>query len=342
LTALLRDLVKGERLEIERVEFEYLTPNKSIYTISTDTGVVIKITLPSVDELEKKVPNLKREITLLKKEKETAPAVTTPSVTAPSAPYTPAPTIPIRPSKLITQGMKLEEDSLSVRQLVEKYKNHQWSREILHNKIKDPEKFLKNEFPHHKMVKEKNIYKFSVEECNNLSASFHIALRETKDGLYFLNTEAYSVNEGNVVCLPTDDYVSLSELNSEEIEIVAPFLNQLLTMHRVVGTRLINFLLLPAEVRTMLVLRDPERTVYEFSSYTDLLLMLSHYWEGRILYFNIDKVKKVDSYIELEGLLLAKKSDCNVFDYAEVKFSLDKDYRISVAMVILYPEVAQE
>jgi hypothetical protein len=224
-------------------------------------------------------------------------------------------------------------------QFINKYRDNHWGREVLHNKITDPYAFLKQEFPKHTVQKTNNLYQIETADLFNLSANLQLIANRLKDGVAFQNTEQYTVDANQTVHLPTGDLISLSELNQSDIEIIAPFLNQLIAMHRGLGTKLINFLLIPADVQTFFVVRDPERLVYEFASYTDLLLMLSYYWQDHQLFFNIERVKKVNNYIEFEALLLAKSSLSENFDYAEVKFSLDREYRISVAMIVLHTNV---
>ena len=108
------------------------------------------------------------------------------------------------------------------------------------------------------------------------------------------------------------------------------------------GTKLLDFLLIPAPVPTTLVIRDPERKVMMLDSYTDLILMLSYYWSDRNIYFNIDSVKKVNNFVEMSGSLVAHEKDKEHFDFAEVLFALDENYRIDLAMFILHTAVSRE
>jgi hypothetical protein len=173
----------------------------------------------------------------------------------------------------------------------------------------------------------------------NITPNLELIRKELKDGVMFDTLTDFDIDENGIATLITGDRISLSELNDQEIEIITPFLNQLNAMHRVMGSRLINFFLIPADVRTIFVLRDPDRSVSEFVSYTDLILMLSHYWKGRIVHFGIERVKKVNNYIELDCLLVGVCHDSGKSDFAEVKFALSKSFRIDLAMMTLHTNV---
>ena len=334
-------LMEGERFQVTKVDFRSISEQKGEYEVTFSNDFTFKVKFPTLTLLKQKYPSLQKRATPVIAPKKIERVVSKPIVDELPI-YIEDKEIDIKSIQTITQGMKLPEEELTVREFIEKYKECHWSREILHNKIKDVDAFIRGEFRYHNIDKKRDFYELTTEEFRNISSNLQIRVSRATDGVYFDNTDGYSITQGNIVSLPTDDHIMFEDLSAEETETVAPFLNQLLAMHRVGGTRLINFLLLPADVRTILVLRDPERTVYEFGSYTDLLLMMSHYWENRVVYFNINKVKKINDYIDLEGILIAKSPNDEEFDYAEIKFSLDRDYRISVAMMILYPNTKEE
>ena len=233
--------------------------------------------------------------------------------------------------------------NLPMREYIEAYRNQIWGREMLHNKVSNTESFLSGEFPYHSLSQSRSLYELKTPPFNNnISADIQLIKKSYSDGIAFEALENFTINSGKNVQLPTGETILLTDLNDQDIEIIAPYINQLLTMHRVMGSRLLNFLLIPADVPTILVLRDPERWVTEFDSYTDLILMLSYYWEKRTVYFKIEQVKKVNNYIEMNGLLVARDPVTEKFDFAEVRFALDRHYRIDLAMLSLYTNIKTE
>jgi hypothetical protein len=95
-------------------------------------------------------------------------------------------------------------------------------------------------------------------------------------------------------------------------------------------------------VETTLVVKGETREIYDIYSYANLLLMLNKYWEDRIVYFNLQDVKKVNGYIEFKGMLIADSPESKTFDMAEIRFHLDNEYKIDLAMMFLNPEVLKE
>ncbi len=222
-------------------------------------------------------------------------------------------------------------------------KNQRWGRELLYNRISDYKEFIKNEFPHHNYTEQnKNIALSTGKFRDTISADLSLERIQLRDGIDFRPFGNFSISDNRTVTLSTGEMLDLNELSLNEVYEIVPYLNQLLAMHRVIGTKMVNFLLIPADVPTTLVLRDPERDVIEFSSYTNLILMLSNYWQGRTVYFNLETVKKVNNYIELSGFLAAENAGQELLDFAEVKFALDLEYKIDIAMMILHTNVSRE
>jgi hypothetical protein len=238
---------------------------------------------------------------------------------------------------------RLPDPALPLKEYLAMSRENKWSREMLHNKIADPEKFLTQEFPYHSLSRSADLYSLTTAPFKeNITGNVNLTKRSFRDGISFESNEGYVINSDKTVELTTGDLISLSELDNLEMAAISPYLSQLITMHRTIGTQLLNFLLIPADVPTTLILRDSERWVSEFSSYTDIVLMLSHYWQNRVVYFGIERVKKVNNNIELSGFLAAVKPDNEGFDFAEVRFALNSSYRIDLAMITLYPDVSGE
>ena len=223
------------------------------------------------------------------------------------------------------------------------YHDHHWGREMLHNKIFDPYEFLSTEFPNHAITIQSGNIKLTTPLYNKVfSADIVLTLNQIVDGIIFDSSADFRIEGDKTVILATGESISLSALSKQEADMVAPFLNQLVTMHRVIGTKMINFLLIPADIPVTVVFRDQVRAVNHFDSYTDIVLMLSHYWSEAVVYFSIDTVKKVNSFIEISGSLIAQYGGSNFYDFVEVRFSLDKNYRIDIAMLVIHSNLSDD
>ncbi len=133
------------------------------------------------------------------------------------------------------------------------------------------------------------------------------------------------------------DKIDLSSLSETEISNIANYLPHLIYEHRSLGSKLLNFLLIHDEVPSTLIVYSDIRELYETDSYSDILLLLNKYWQGRTIYFGIDSVKKVNGTLEFKGFLVARsQNDSN--DLAEIYFHISREYMIDLIMIILHPE----
>lgn len=339
--------IDRERLAWQEIHFEELADGSHRYKVKTAEETSFELifpnykSLPDLVNLARKKEEYSVELAKVKKEVLPQPPVSTiayhyepEEMKKPSSAYSLIPTLP--PARLPDRHMPLRE-------FIETFRNSNWGREMLHNKIADPEHFLAKEFPHHQMKQSLSSYELLTSPFQeNISGNVILNKRPLRDGVAFEAAEHYEVHNDKSISLLTGDILFLNELSDSEIDIITPYLAQLIIMHRVIGTRLLDFLLVPADVPTTFVLRDPDRWVSQFSSYTDVILMLSHYWQDRTVYFQLERVKRVNNMIELNGFLAAVNHNEDAFDYAEVKFSLDSSYRIDLAMINLYTNLSKE
>ena len=227
---------------------------------------------------------------------------------------------------------------LSLEEYVGNYYEKKQTKELLHNKIKDVNSFLKEEFPEHQIRIFKQSYFLTKSHFKeNFSADISCFEQQTKDGINIV-PNTYFEMKGKQVHLQTNDKISLSNLTNEEAENMAPFLAQLIYEHRALGSRLLNFFLIHDGVPTTLVVNGKSRQLYEVYSYANLLLMLNYFWQERDIYFALQDVKKVNSYIEFKGYLIADDPLTDSYDLAEIRYHLDKNYKIDLIMMFLYPE----
>jgi hypothetical protein len=115
---------------------------------------------------------------------------------------------------------------------------------------------------------------------------------------------------------------------------VAGYFPQLLYLHRSLGTKLFNFLLIPDEVPTTLLIHNGKRQRLDFASYNDLLLRLHSYWKKREIYFSLQDIRQINGFIEFKGVLAAVGTD--KYEWAEIRFHLNKEYKIDMVMMSLY------
>jgi hypothetical protein len=216
------------------------------------------------------------------------------------------------------------------------------SRELLHNKIDNSETFIRNEFEQREIQKNGN--KYFIRQTPFLSQfrnDMRIEVKNTNDGIDILPLSDYQIN-GKKIMLGYDESLDLTKLSEQEIQNIAPYLCQLLYGHRAMGTRLLNFLLIHDDVPTSLVLYGAERELFEMYSYANMILLLHNYWQDRTVYFILDDFKKVNDYIEFTGFIAARSQQTDTYDFAEIRYQLNHDYRIQIAMMILHPDIEIE
>ncbi|MCD4818097.1 MAG: hypothetical protein K8S23_05360 [Candidatus Cloacimonetes bacterium] len=234
---------------------------------------------------------------------------------------------------------KRKESTYKLVNFIKENFDEQQQRELLHNKIENPQKFINKEFPNFEISRTKNIYQLIHEPfIDEFKTDIQIKLKQEKDGVDFTPVSKYKLDE-KLVRLFRDETIDLSDLEYNDIDKIAPLLSQLLFEHRAIGTKLLNFILIHDGVPTTLILNGNDRELLEISSYANLLLLLNKYWQNHTVYFKLDEFRKINGFIEFRGFLYANESGNQLYDYAEIRFQLDKEYRISLIMMILHPEI---
>ncbi|MDP8268368.1 MAG: hypothetical protein P9L97_06515 [Candidatus Tenebribacter davisii] len=210
-------------------------------------------------------------------------------------------------------------------------------RELLNNKITDVHTFFFSEFPHHSISNEQNLWILRIDKFEDkLSGEISLKVEINSD---MINIYPHNnLDLENKLLLIGSDRIDMSMLSETEISILANYLPQLIYEHRSIGSKLMNFLLIHDEVTSTLIVRTDKRELYETDSYSDILLLLNEYWQGRTIYFGIDNIKKMNGTIEFKGFLVALSSDGSS-DMAEIYFHLSKEFKIDIIMMILHPAV---
>jgi len=210
-------------------------------------------------------------------------------------------------------------------------------RELLNNKITDVHTFFSREFPHHSISNEQNLWILRIDKFEDkLSGEIYLKVETNSD---MINIYPHNnLDLENKLLLIGSDRIDMSMLSETEISILANYLPQLIYEHRAIGSKLMNFLLIHDEVTSTLIVRTDKRELYETDSYSDILLLLNEYWQGRTIYFGIDNIKKMNGTIEFKGFLVALSPDGSS-DMAEIYFHLSKEFKIDIIMMILHPAV---
>jgi hypothetical protein len=233
-----------------------------------------------------------------------------------------------------------KEKGLKIVDFIKKNYSKLQNRELLNNKIENSDTFIRKEFSGRTIQKNGNKYIISQAPfLTGFRNDMRIEVKNTKDGIDILPVSDYQV-EGNKILLGIDETLNLPRLSEQEVKKIAPYLCQLLYGHRAIGTKLLNFLLIHDDVPTSLVLYGAERELFEMYSYANMILLLHHYWKDRTIYFFLDDFKKVNDFIEFTGFLAAKIPNSSTYDFAEIRYQLNHDFKIHLSMMILHPEIS--
>jgi hypothetical protein len=229
-------------------------------------------------------------------------------------------------------------ETMTLKEYISRNYHRKQTRELLHNKIGEVDDFLRLEFPGYEITASGDGFSISAESFQQFPVQLKVKYSRQDDGINIYSDNAHLVS-GEEVEISREEKIDLSRLSDNEILSLAPYLPQLLYEHRAIGTRLLNFLLIHDNVPTTLLVKTEEREKYEIASYADLLLLLNKYWSDRDIYFKISDFKKVNNYIEFKGFLLAVEKEGFSADSAEIWFHLDKEFRIDLIMMMLYPDI---
>lgn len=220
---------------------------------------------------------------------------------------------------------------------IEKNKNTCRGTELLNNKIDDIDEFLQDEFPEHSILINGSEYVLThVPFDQHLPANLYLEIEQEDSWKISASDDVLYKNKLAVV--GGFEEFDLSALKDYEAESICRYLPQLLISHRVMNSRLSGFIMEPDMISTTLVVNGSKRSIYSINSYNDLLSMLGNFWEERTVYYTVNDFKIVDGYIEFRGYLAAENADKGCYDLAEIRYKLDEDYMMALAMMVLYPQ----
>ncbi|MCF7918300.1 MAG: hypothetical protein K9N06_00120 [Candidatus Cloacimonetes bacterium] len=223
---------------------------------------------------------------------------------------------------------------------IEMHQNTMWGSEMINNKVSDISSFLQTEFPYHSLLIRGDVYNLThVPFGGNLSADLYLKAKE--NGGWSITACDDIVIDRKQVTVDGFEKFDLSALTDYEAESICQYLPQLLISHRVIGSRLQGFILQPDMIETTLVFSGSQRRIYNIRSYHDLLLLLGNFWKDRIIYYTVNDFKVIDGYIEFRGYLSAEDPKNGFYDLAEIRYRLDEDYMMVLAMMVIYPEQQQ-
>ncbi len=225
--------------------------------------------------------------------------------------------------------------STTLKQFIDKNQDKTFKKKLLNNKVNNVTDFLAEQFPGHRLKSHGGIHELTVDSFRNMiSGDITVASVADDDGVNIVPVNNFDVN-GNSIEFDNGEKLLIKELNNYEIDMIAEKLNYLIMEHRIIGTELTNFIVTSNDVPVTLSLYEKdERTLYEFNSYSNMLLMLNTYWKTEGSYFSLTDIKKINNYIELHGTLVVKRDNGKV-DFAECKFHLNKKFQIDLAIMVL-------
>lgn len=207
-------------------------------------------------------------------------------------------------------------------------------RELFNNQIEDVKKFLRYEFPNHKISQQGDEYFLKKgNEPMGLKADMAILAYSNNDNYEFKAIQKYTVKNGILKLNQLDD-IEVGALGKETINSLALYFPQLIYMHRALGSRLLNFLLIKDDVPTTLILHDDKRYRLEYDNYSDLILRLNKFWKERNIYFSLQDVRESNGFVEFRGILAAVEKE--LYDLAEIRFHLNREHKIDLIMMSIH------
>lgn len=225
--------------------------------------------------------------------------------------------------------------STTLKQFIDKNQDKTFKKKLLNNKVNNVTDFLIRQFPKHHLTSHGGIHELKVDSFKNMIyGDIAVASVADNDGVDIIPVNNFNIN-GNSIEFDNGEKLVIKELNNYEIDMIADKLNYLVMEHRIIGTDLTNFIITSNDVPVTLSLYEKdERTLYEFNSYSNMLLMLNTYWKTEGSYFSLTDIKKINNYIEIHGTLVVKRENGKV-DFAECKFHLNKNFQIDLAIMVL-------
>ncbi|MDP8322900.1 MAG: hypothetical protein RAO94_11165 [Candidatus Stygibacter australis] len=241
----------------------------------------------------------------------------------------------------ISADTMLTDYEIKLLKWVESNLETSWGSEMLNNKIPNITEFLQTEFSEHSLLIKGDNYLLShTPFSGNLKSNIYLRISNS-EGWVINALDDINIQNKKVTVAGFEGF-DLSDLENYDIEVIAHYIPQLLMTHRVMSSKLAGFILEPDIAETTLVIRGSNRHVYDLDSYRDLLFILGKFWQDRTIYYNIADFRLIDGYIEFKGYLAAEDRDTGKYDLAEIRYRLDDDYTIVLAMVVVFPDQAPQ
>ncbi len=216
-----------------------------------------------------------------------------------------------------------------------KHRHAAFNKKILNNRISSVHQFLTDNYL---AVASSTDHKFMINETKTFQGFYsNILVSHYQDKAAFhINCDTSYQLINQQLILPGGEKIDCQELEDFQANALAPHLIKLIYQHRALSTDLFNFITAPAKVGVTLIMRGTARNLVDMDSYGGLLYNLHNYWRGREIYTQVAPLKKINGTIEFKLYLLAK--DGEKFDFAELRFHLNKDLQIDVIMAIIVPD----
>ncbi|MCF7911406.1 MAG: hypothetical protein K9M99_02675 [Candidatus Cloacimonetes bacterium] len=248
---------------------------------------------------------------------------------------------PVYPQTDSTADISIPKYEKKLLNWVESNLTTAWGSEMMNNKIPNIAEFLQNEFKEHSLLIKGDHYNLShTPFTGNLKSNLYLQINDN-EGWSIKASDDITILDKKVTIAGFEEF-DLSDLEGYDVQVIAPYLPQLLMSHRVMSSRLAGFILEPDIAETTLVVHGSSRHIFELASYRDLLLMLGNFWKDRIIYYNIADFRLINGYIEFKGYLAAENPQTGRYDLAEIRYRLDDDYTIVIAMVVIFPDLAAQ
>ncbi|MCD4651965.1 MAG: hypothetical protein K8S56_09315, partial [Candidatus Cloacimonetes bacterium] len=235
-----------------------------------------------------------------------------------------------------------DKTDLLLRELIKRYHTLNISRQLLQRSLSSISGFMREEFPRYRIESRGGVHNFAHRSNKDGSGDFRLASVASRDGVSFEPLSDWRILDDNLM-LGDRTEVSLSLLSSERQEIIAPYLARLICTHRALGSRMFHFLLMPDNIPTTLsYYRNGKRELFDMQAYSNLLLILNTWWNGRDISYTMTDVKMVNGFIEFSCSLSATDPASGKQDYAEIRYHLNSENMIDLVMLVLHEDVKKD
>ncbi len=144
----------------------------------------------------------------------------------------------------------------------------------------------------------------------------------------------------NYLIINNSEKILAKGIPSKELSAVKDKITQITILHRLLGNDFFSSLLVPITTKTSIFLRSTENHKFEFNDYSSFLNRMNNYWNNRIVYFQLTELKKNnENRLEFWGTLFAVDHQNKTYDYADVRFHLNKKNQLDLIMWFIYPDL---